>query len=184
MTWKKVARRARVPLGLVFTTLFLVLARPTWASLWAGLPFVLLGLWLRGYAAGTLRKNTELATTGPYARTRNPLYLGSGLMVLGFAIVSTQWYDFVVFAALFYAVYYPTILSEEERLRGRYAGFEEYMRAVPRIVPRLLPAKLGKDVGGGFAWPVYVKNREYQALMGSAAMYAVLVARVVFYSQH
>jgi len=75
--WQRIARRIRVPLGFVFAAVFLWLARPTWKTMLASLILVVPGLWLRGYAAGYVRKNAELTRTGPYAYTRNPLYLGS-----------------------------------------------------------------------------------------------------------
>ena len=89
--WQKVARRIRVPLGFVFAALFLLVARPGGRSLLASLALVLPGLWLRGYASGYVKKNEELATTGPYAHTRNPLYLGSMLIAFGFALAAASW---------------------------------------------------------------------------------------------
>ena len=73
--WGRVARRIRVPLGFAFALVFLWLARPTPMFLLLGLVLVVPGLLLRGYASGYVKKNAELTTTGPYAYTRNPLYL-------------------------------------------------------------------------------------------------------------
>ncbi len=111
-TWQRIARRIRVPLGFVFAAVFLFLARPGWESLLVSLALVLPGLWLRGYAAGYVKKNQELTTTGPYAYTRNPLYLGSMLIAFGFAAASQSWILVVVLVALFFAIYLPTIRSE------------------------------------------------------------------------
>src|SRR5258705_11457440 len=94
------------------------------------------GVWLRAYAAGYVKKNAELTRTGPYAYTRNPLYLGSMLIAFGFAWASGSWVIFVALTALFLAIYLPTILSEEEYLRSQFAGFDEYARQVPRLLPR------------------------------------------------
>ena len=88
--WQKIARRIRVPMGFVFAAVFLWLARPTWLTMLASLVLVVPGVWLRGYASGYVKKNAELATTGPYAHTRNPLYLGSTLIAFGFAAAAAS----------------------------------------------------------------------------------------------
>lgn len=182
-TWQKIARRIRVPLGFVFAAVFLWLARPTWQSMLGSLLLVLPGLWLRGYAAGYVRKNSELTTTGPYAYTRNPLYLGSMAIAFGFAAASGRWIIFIVLAALFLAIYLPTILSEEEFLREHFAGFDAYAAKVPRLLPRLTPASTGQTAGT-FSKPLYLHHREYNAAMGSAAIYAALAARLWFLAAH
>ena len=180
-TWQKIARRIRVPLGFVFAAVFLWLARPNWQSMLGSLLLVVPGLWLRGYAAGYVRKNSELTTTGPYAYTRNPLYLGSMLIAFGFAAASGRWIIVVVLAALFLAIYVPTILSEEEFLRGQFPGFDAYAAKVPRLLPRLTPAKTDGEAGsltsgleGNFSQQLYLHHREYNAAMGAAAIYAAL----------
>ena len=176
--WQRVARRIRVPMGFGFAGLFLWLARPTWVSLGTSLLLVVPGVWMRGYAAGYVKKNEELTRTGPYAYTRNPLYLGSMLIAFGFAAASRSWAIPVVLGVLFVAIYWPTIRSEEAFLRGRFAEFEAYAKAVPRLLPRLTAA------GGGtgpaeFRWQQYLHHREYNALMGAVAIYAALVTRMV-----
>ena len=89
--WQRVAKRIRVPMGFGFAVVFLWLARPTSLTMLLSLPAVLTGLCLRGYAAGYVRKNAELTTTGPYGYTRNPLYLGSMLIAFGFGAASGSW---------------------------------------------------------------------------------------------
>jgi hypothetical protein len=116
--WKRIARRVRVPLGFCFAAVFLWLALPTWHSMAWSLLLVVPGVWLRGYAAGYVKKNAELTRTGPYAHTRNPLYLGSMMIAFGFAAAAGSWVILIALAALFLAIYWPTILSEEEYLRG------------------------------------------------------------------
>lgn len=178
MNWTKAVKRVRIPLGILAAALFLAFARPTWTSLLTGLPLVVLGLGVRGYASGYLSKNKELATTGLYARTRNPLYLGSALLGAGFAVAGARWEVALVLALLFVAVYAPTILNEERYLRGRFPSFEAYAREVPRFVPRLTPARVG-DGAGGFSRALYLKHKEYNAPLGAAAMYGVLIARLL-----
>ncbi len=184
--WQRLARRARVPLGFVVAAVFLVFARPSWETLGWGLVLALPGLWLRGYAAGYVKKNAELTRTGPYAYTRNPLYLGSmgiafGIAVAAGAVSEARWWLGVLLAVMFLAVYVPTILSEETFLRATFAGFEEYARRVPRLLPRLTAARfVGEDVGAGrFSAERYRHHREYNASMGAAAIYAALVLRML-----
>jgi protein-S-isoprenylcysteine O-methyltransferase Ste14 len=167
-----------VPLGFVVAAVFLLRALPTWHTLGWSLLLVLPGLWLRGYAAGYVRKNAELTRTGPYAYTRNPLYLGSMLIAAGFAVAAGRWWLVVLLVAMFLAIYVPVILSEERFLRGEFAGFEEYCRRVPRLLPRLTPARFGGTDGGRFQPERYRHHREYNASMGAAAIYAALVLRM------
>lgn len=141
---------------------------------------VIPGLWLRGYAAGYVKKNAELTRTGPYGYTRNPLYLGSMMIAFGFAWASGSWVIFVALAAGFLAIYLPTIRSEEEYLRAHFEDFDEYARQVPRLLPRLSAAK-SNLAAGRFSRERYLHHREYNACMGAAALYAVLAARLVLH---
>ena len=177
--WQKAARRARVPLGLAFAVVFVLLARPTWGSMLTSVLFVAPGLGLRAWAAGTLRKKSALATTGPYAHTRNPLYVGSFLIGVGFVAAGAQWSLALALVLLCVFVYGPTIAAEERFLRGRFPEFEAYARAVPRLVPRFSPNRREQGRTSGFSIPQYVYNREYQALIGGAVAYAVLAAKVL-----
>jgi protein-S-isoprenylcysteine O-methyltransferase Ste14 len=188
--WQKIARRIRVPMGFVFAAVFLWLARPSLKTLLASLLLVVPGLWLRGYASGYVKKNAELATTGPYAYTRNPLYLGSMLIAFGFALgASSSWVGlgllWVALAVLFAAIYIPTIQGEEAFLREHFTGFGAYAREVPRLLPRLTSARVGGVEGeaGGFSAALYRKHREYNALMGAGAIYGALVLKFVW-EQH
>src|SRR3954463_2751117 len=141
--WQRVARRIRVPLGFLTAALYLFeLWRkppPPAAIAWS-LLLVVPGRWLRGYASGYVKKNRELTQTGPYAYTRNPLYLGSILIAAGFALALMSWPVAVVLTIGFLLIYVPVIASEERFLRATFPGFDEYCRVVPRLVPRLTPA--------------------------------------------
>ena len=181
-SWQRFARRARVPLGFVVAAVFLVFADPKPKTLAWGLVLVLPGLWLRGYAAGYVKKNAELTRTGPYAYTRNPLYLGSMGIAFGVAIAAGKLWLGILLAVMFLAIYVPTILSEETFLRATFAGFDEYARRVPRLLPRLTAAQFSEsNIGiGRFSAERYQHHREYNALMGAAAIYAALVLRMLF----
>ena len=181
--WQRIAKRIRVPMGFVFAAVFLWLARPTALSLSLSLLAVVAGLWLRGYAAGYVRKNAELTTTGPYGYTRNPLYLGSMLIAFGFGAASANWLLVALLVVLFLAIYLPTIQGEEEYLRAHFAGFGAYAARVPRLLPRLTPAP-GSSGGGEFSRALYLHHREYNALMGSGAIYLALVLKLILLRRH
>jgi len=176
--WQKIARRVRVPLGFIFTGVFLWLARPTWHTMLWSLVLVVPGAWLRAYAAGYVRKNAELTRTGPYAYTRNPLYLGSMMIAFGFAWAAASWIIFVVLATLFFAIYLPTIRSEEAYLREHFPGFDDYAKQVPRLLPRLTRVRSDAEAGR-FSRERYLHHREYNACMGAIAIYAALAARLL-----
>jgi hypothetical protein len=132
---------------------------------------------LRGYAAGYVKKNRELTVTGPYAHTRNPLYLGSMLMAGGFAVALLSWPVALVLAGGFAAIYVPVIASEERFLRAAFPGFEAYCRRVPRLFPRLTPAdQSGAESGAGnFSLSLYLRHHEYNAAIGAALLYLSLL---------
>ncbi len=176
-SWQRIARRIRVPLGFVVAAVFLVFAQPTVRTLAWSLLLVVPGVWLRGYAAGYVKKNAELTVTGPYAFTRNPLYLGSICLAVGFAVAANRWWLVLLLAGMFAAIYVPVILAEEVFLRQTFAGFDAYARRVPRLLPRLTPARFGA-AAGSFSRERYMHHREYNAGMGAAAIYAVLAARM------
>lgn len=176
-SWSTVARYIRVPLGFVFAALYVWLARPTLLSMLLGEVLVILGLGLRALASGHVQKNEQLATSGPYAYTRNPLYLGSLILACGFALASRSWWIVVGIIGLFFAIYLPVIRAEEAFLRERFPQFEEYARNVPSLRPRLHP--FGNAVGL-FSWGLYMKHREYNALSGAALITAALAAKLIW----
>ena len=145
--WQRVARRIRVPLGFLTAALYLFelwRQQPHPAAMAWSLLLVVPGLWLRAYASGYVKKNQELTQTGPYAYTRNPLYLGSMLMAAGFAVALLSWPVGLMLAAMFLIIYVPVIASEERFLRATFPDFDEYCRRVPRLIPRLTAAQTCK----------------------------------------
>jgi protein-S-isoprenylcysteine O-methyltransferase Ste14 len=183
MNWNRIARRARVPLGFLLAAFYLWLARPTPYSMVGGGVISTLGLGIRAFASGTVRKNEQLATTGPYAYTRNPLYLGSIIMAAGFAVTARSWVVGVVLIVMFLAIYLPVIRGEEAFLRERFPEFVEYEQRVPRLIPRpgaLLASGPGSE--GRFSRELYLKHREYNALAGTLAMIALLTVKLLWFS--
>jgi protein-S-isoprenylcysteine O-methyltransferase Ste14 len=177
--WSHIARRIRVPLGFLFAVLFFWLARPTWRSLAAGALVLLPGLLIRALASGHVRKNEALATSGPYAYMRNPLYLGSLLIGIGFAVAARSWLVGIGLLAMFFAIYLPVIRHEEDFLRQHFSEFDEYARRVPRLFPKLVSPSAGTDISSGFSLELYLKHREYNALAGALAMVAALAFKIM-----
>jgi len=147
-------------------------ARPQMKWLACGAGIAICGLLLRGYAAGHLRKHKQLATSGPYAFTRNPLYLGSMFLAAGFSVASHSWISTLLLAA-YLAIFYPVVIrreqSELERMYGQ--AFVEYAAQVPAFWPRISPAVASTE---RFSWPLYRQNREYEAAIGLAVAMAIL----------
>jgi protein-S-isoprenylcysteine O-methyltransferase Ste14 len=184
--WQRVARRIRVPLGFIAAALYLfdLLRRaPQPAAVAWSLALVVPGLWLRAYAAGYVKKNRELTMTGPYAYTRNPLYLGSMLIAAGFAVALLSWPLALLLAVGFGVIYVPVIASEERFLRATFPGFDDYCRRVPRLIPRLTPAKISgsQSSSGAFSFSLYLRHREYNAGIGAVLLYlSLLLLRSAF----
>lgn len=179
--WSPVARRIRVPLGFAFALLYFWLARPTSGSLALGGVLIVPGILIRALASGHVRKNEVLVTSGPYAYTRNPLYLGSLLIGIGFAVAARSWEVGVLLVAMLFAIYVPVIRGEERFLRDHFLEFDEYARRVPRMLPRIVPAHIG-DENGRFSFELYMKHKEWNALLGAAAMCAVLWLKMRLFS--
>jgi protein-S-isoprenylcysteine O-methyltransferase Ste14 len=174
--------RWRVRLGYPLAIAVLWFARPMPRSMLSGALVGLIGLWLRAYAAGYLHKQEVLTVTGPYAYTRNPLYLGSLLMGVGFAVAARSWWVGVALVVMFFAIYVPVIHDEEAFLRQKFPEFEEYARRVPRMFPRILPRSGAEETAGGFSLELYLKHREYNALLGCVLLTGALVIKMMLLS--
>jgi protein-S-isoprenylcysteine O-methyltransferase Ste14 len=177
MTWSRIARRIRVPLGFVLAVAYFWLAKPTWISIAIGAIVAFVGVAIRAAASGHVKKNAELTKTGPYAYTRNPLYVGSIVIAAGFAIAAMSTWIVVMLALMFVFIYVPVIRSEEAFLRGAFTDFDEYCQRVPRLIPRLRRAYEGT---GTFSRELYLKHREYNALIGTAALLAAVVIKLMW----
>ena len=154
--------KLRVPGGFVLVAAFAWFSHPTSASLLTGLPISILGLGLRAWAAGNLAKDRELATHGPYALLRNPLYVGTLLVAAGLVVASRSFALGAVFALVFLFIYLPVIQLEEQHLRDIFPEYESYARRVHALLPGMARSS---DVFR-FNPSLYRKNREYQAALG------------------
>jgi protein-S-isoprenylcysteine O-methyltransferase Ste14 len=163
-------------LGFALAAAYLTLARPALVLLLSGGAIMLAGLLLRAWAAGYLAKNQRLTTAGPYSHTRNPLYLGSAVMGLGAALAGGSWIMGVAFAAFFVLVYWPVMKREAQFLQREFPeAFEPYAKQVPLFFPKLARVPAGREK---FQWPLYMKNREYEAALGYVAALLFLALKM------
>lgn len=174
-TW---IQRWRVPLGFLSAIIFVVLARPTFKALMIGAAVSIIGLAIRAWAAGHIRKNAELAISGPYAFTRNPLYLGSFILGLGFTIASGRWELALLFAALFLGIYFPVMRVEAKTMTELFGSqYQSYKNAVPLFLPRLTPFKQENSTAAKFDASLYLRYREYRAALGLVIAWGVLLIK-------
>lgn len=164
MTYSEIAKSLRLPLGFLFGIAYLIFAVPTLLTLAVGGAIALIGVIIRGWASGHISKNERLATTGPYAHTRNPLYFGSFLIAAGFAIAA-HWALLLVVVAFFVLIYAPTMQRERANIAGRFPeAYETYSANVPAFVPRPTPWKATHpEDDGGFSLDLYMKHGEWKA---------------------
>lgn len=192
MTFRGFAQRIRVPAGFVLAPLLFISARPSPGSLLTGAAIAVMGLAIRAWASGYLRKNEELTVTGPYAHTRNPLYLGTFLLGTGVAIsAGTLWFT-VLFMALYLFIYLPVMFAEAETMREMFPDdYEDYSKRVPLLHTRVTPYRraasrqthaASERAGSGFDSSLYLRHREYRAAFGLLGVYALLAVKLVLLS--
>jgi protein-S-isoprenylcysteine O-methyltransferase Ste14 len=200
-SWSRIATRLRVPLGFVFAAAYLWFAWPRWMWVAAGSVFVVAGLVVRAAASGHIRKNRELTATGPYAYTRNPLYLGSILIAAGFVVAARNPWIAMASLLMFVIIYLPVIRAEESYLRSAFADYPQYAAQVPRLFPRLAPYRpaANKQRGGSesgvpgasgvgaqgwesarYSRALYLRHREYNAALGSGLMMVALILKMMW----
>jgi hypothetical protein len=177
--------RWRVRAGYPLSILYIALAAPTIAFIAIGAAVAAIGLIVRGAAAGHLRKLETLTTSGPYAWTRNPLYLGSSLLAAGFAVAGLSPWSASVIAAYF-LIFYPAVMKKEEsELHVRYGkAFDDYAARVPLFWPRPpkranAGAAVSRNGEAHFSWQQYRRNREYQAAIGVLGALLLVCLRMI-----
>lgn len=170
--------RWRVRAALFVLIAVIALARPTVRSIAIGLAVCALGLLLRGWAAGHIRKEKQLAVSGPYRFTRNPLYLGNFLLGLSIALGANSPWCVGLFV-LYFLVFYPPVIMEELRRMKRLfpEEYESYRKQVPLFFPAFRRRAAGE--GSAFSWDLYRQNRETRALVGSAVVWAILIVKML-----
>ena len=182
-----IVQRIRVPLGFAYGLLFLYLAMPRPGFFSGGILLACLGLALRLWASGYLNKGKELATSGPYSWTRNPLYLGSFVMGLGFTVAAASPWLTVLFLVLFMAVYLPVMKREERELSEAFGSdYSVYRDAVALFLPFSSPVHSPRSPAdsarkGNFQWEKVISNREYNAVIGFFLVTAIVWAKMVLW---
>ena len=164
-------QRLRVLFGFILLAAFAWFSQPTLPSMLIGLPISAFGLLLRAWAAGHLDKDRRLATGGPYAYIRNPLYLGTLIAALGIVIASRSFWLALIFAIVFLLVYLPAVELEEQHLRDIFLEYDSYAARVHRFFPTVI--RTGSEAR--FRWELYRRNEEYKALLGFVTALAWLV---------
>lgn len=178
---KRLIQRIRVPLGFIFAIVFMVFARPNALTLAVGTGVAVIGLLIRAWASGHIRKARQLAISGPYAYTRNPLYVGSFLMGVGFTVASGVWWLALLFSSLFIGIYLPVMSVEKNDISAIFGDeFDEYAQNVPMLIPRFTR---WRKTGVKFDFQLYLQYREYQAAIGVALAIGVLAAKAYFFPQ-
>jgi protein-S-isoprenylcysteine O-methyltransferase Ste14 len=172
---KRTLQRVRVPLGFIFAVVFIVFSKPTPLTLVVGGVVALVGLAIRAWASGHIQKAKVLAISGPYAYTRNPLYLGSFLLGVGFTIAAAVLWLALIFIALYLGIYLPVMRVEEDDISQIFgAEFDEYRRHVPLFLPRFT---VWQDTGTKFNPALYLRYREYRAGIGAVIAMMLLAAK-------
>ncbi len=175
---KTILQRYRVPLGFVFAGLFILVAKPTLVLLASGAILSVIGLFIRGWASGHIQKNKELAVSGPYAYTRNPLYFGSFLLGIGIMIGSGSWWIGLLFVILFLGIYLPVMSVESDELTAIFGDtYSQYAKSVPLFFPGF---RRYAESDKKFEMSLYLRYREYRAAIGFAAIVLVLIAKSIF----
>lgn len=171
-------RRLRLRAVWLLVLPFLWFARPTPGVLGVGVLLGFLGILTRGWAAGTIHKEKELTTTGPYAFTRNPLYVGSFLLGLGVTLAGGHWVWPAIFLTFYVGVYGRTMAGERDLLTELFGDrYRAYAANVPAVWPRLTPWRETDAPGGGFTWAQYKRNREWEAALGGLLGFGFLVGK-------
>ncbi len=167
-------QRIRVPLGFLSAVLFVLGSHPTMRSLLIGIPIALCGAGIRAWASGHLRKNAELAVSGPYAHTRNPLYFGSFVMAVGCAIGGGSLWLGLLLVGAFLLIYLPVMQAEAVHMQTLFAdAYARWAESVPLFIPRLIPYASGQS--RRFDLQQYLHHREYRAFIGLAIVIGILV---------
>ncbi len=169
----------RVRAGLIGVILVVILAKPDLPSLMGGLAVCILGLLLRAWASGHLRKQKELTISGPYMYTRNPLYLGNLIIGFGIVIASRSLWGFCIFMTYFLLFYPLVIQTEKRRMKELFPGeYEEYRKKTPPFLPSLKPSSSGRK--NRFSWRNFRENKEWRAILGTGFFWLILLAKFIF----
>jgi protein-S-isoprenylcysteine O-methyltransferase Ste14 len=170
----------RIRTGIIGIILAIILAKPEWYSLLGCIVVTILGLLIRAWACGHLKKEKELTMSGPYRFTRNPLYVGNMLLGLAVAIGANSWWVFTIFFVHFCLFYTVAIKREKERMQTFFPEeYKLFSQKVPIFFPTFFPKlKRGK---ARFKRELYIKNKEYRTLYTSVLFWIVLILKMLVF---
>lgn len=180
-SYARQAARWRVPLHFVLAAVFLVFAHPAGLRLGLGASLVAVGLAVRAWAAGHLRRDASLTISGPYTHLRHPLYFGSAFVLAGFGVAGGRLWLAVLLGLYFLLLFVP-VMRREERERRALAPelFADYAARVPALLPRLLPARVRGALPARFSAAHYLHNREWRAALGCALLLGLLYGKTIW----
>lgn len=137
--------RSRQFVGIVFLIVLTIVGEPIADLYYWGLGLAVLGIIVRLWASGHVKKDKVLATSGPYAYVRHPLYVGNHLITVGFCLAASLWWGFLVWI-VFSLFYYPQTIAHEDKLLARlFPGqWEAWAKETQALTPRLTPYKSGQ----------------------------------------
>ena len=163
---------------------FLYFAQPTPTTLAIGSLVMVGGLFIRSWAAGVIEKRDGLTTSGAYAHTRNPLYLGSFFLATGASISSGHPFFLLVLLIGFSVVYRPLMRTEARRLEARFRmSYRRFAEQVPPFWPQLTAySSAQSDTQRGFSWRRWRKSREYEAMLGALGLLIALAVKIWFFT--
>ncbi len=175
------AEAAKVVAVVAFGGLFAWLGTPKGWTIAVGTPLIAVGMLIRAWAAGHLRRNQQLATSGPYAHLRDPLYLGRLFLLVGLGILANSPYTYALFGVamiVFFLNYMPRKLRKESKRLEGYFGqqYVEYRTQVRSLVPRLSPYPKRSTLRWSFA-TFWSENREQWLLLAVAAVVAAMILK-------
>jgi protein-S-isoprenylcysteine O-methyltransferase Ste14 len=167
--------RYRSFVGILCLVALLYLSDPTPVSVAVGFFFIVAGMFFRAWASGYINKDKELATKGPFALTRNPLYFGNFILGLGIAIAGNNTSSYIIFFA-FYLLFFPFLMVfEHNRLKKKFGKqYEEWAKDSHTFIP-----KIKRIDDSDFNISFYMRNKEYRVLYFSLFVIAVLILKVL-----
>ena len=169
------AYRLPIMIALAAVAVALIDTRP----LWPGMLAATVGEAIQVWAASQLRKDKELATSGPYAHVRNPMYFGRFFVGLGVIMMIHNVWITTVYAVCFVVYVTARVGREEARLRGIFGeAYDRYCSEVRRFLPRLIPYR--DSAGVKAQWSGVVRNHEYRNVLALFALFALICARVEY----
>jgi len=175
---EKIVYRWRVRAGSIGLIVAIIFAKPDLTSFLAGLGICLMGLLIRTWSAGHLRKEKKLAISGPYQYTRNPLYLGNFVIGIGVAFASRSWWVLGYFASYFLLFYPLAIKREMKRMKELFPQeYDEYKKKAPLFFPTWKSFSLSGE--NKFSWKLFQKNKEWRALIGAVIFWVILALKMM-----